>query len=242
MAFQIAELNLSFHTRNWADELEVICGENTPVNKTAFLVKNKPIQKFIKRIIDIILSLTAIFFLAPVFAAVAVAILLDSRGPVFFKQERVGLNGKIFHMWKFRSMSIDADKKFEQVKKLNQTNCIMFKAKNDPRITKVGKFIRKYSLDELPQLFNILIGEMSLVGPRPPLQREVMQYKNWHHVKFLGKPGLTGLWQVSGRSNITDFDKVISLDYEYLRNWNLWVDLKIILKTVPVVLSAEGAG
>jgi len=242
MAFQVAGLDLSPHTKNWADELEVVYNNNLPVNKTAFLVRKKPVQKVIKRMIDIVLSLMAIIFLAPMLMTVIVMIKLDSAGPAFFKQKRIGQDGKPFYMYKFRSMVADAESKFKQVKDLNETNCIMFKSKQDPRITKIGKFIRKYSIDELPQLFNVLIGNMSLVGPRPPLPREVEQYKNWHHVKFLGKPGITGLWQVSGRSNITDFDKVISLDYEYLRKWSILMDFAIMFKTVPVVLSGDGAG
>ncbi len=214
---------------------------NLPLNSITFLIKNKPIQKRIKRFMDFSLSLLALIVLSPVFLLIILAIKFETRGPALFKQERIGLDEKIFYMYKFRSMVIDAEKRFEEVKSLNQTNSVMFKSKEDPRITKVGKFIRKYSLDELPQLLNILTGEMSIVGPRPPLPRELEHYQKWHHVKFFGKPGLTGLWQVSGRANIKDFNKVISLDYEYLRDWNILKDIYIILKTIPVVLSADGA-
>lgn len=223
------------------ENLGIIYESALPIQNQKFLVREKPIQLKIKRFTDIILSLTAICVLAPLFALLYVLIRLDSKGSAIYKQERVGLNEKIFYMYKFRSMVIDADEQFEKVKKMNQTNSIMFKAKHDPRITTIGKFIRKYSLDELPQLFNILKGEMTIVGPRPPLPRELKHYSKWHHVKFLGKPGLTGLWQVSGRANIKNFDKVIALDYEYIRNWNLLMDFAIILKTIPVVLSADGA-
>ena len=237
-----ASLNSWHQVGNWAEKLAIVYNVNLPVDRPAFLVKKKPVQQFIKRAVDIVLSLAAIILLSPVFLLLIALIKMDSKGVALFKQERVGLNEKIFYMYKFRSMVEDAEEKFEQVQGLNQTNCVMFKAKEDPRITKVGKFIRKYSLDELPQLFNILKGDMSLVGPRPPLMRELGGYKAWHHVKFLGKPGLTGLWQVSGRSNIRDFDKVISLDYEYLRKWNILMDFKIMFRTIPVVLSADGAG
>jgi len=215
---------------------------NEPAAKYLFLVKNKPVQDRIKRLMDIILSLTAITMLAPLFILLIISIKADSKGSAIFKQERVGLKKKPFYMYKFRSMVVDAEEKFEQVKVLNHTNPIMFKSEQDPRITRVGKFIRKYSLDELPQLFNILKGEMSLVGPRPPLPRELSGYKHWHYVRFSKTPGLTGLWQVSGRATIKDFDQVVGLDYKYIRNWNLLFDLRIIFKTIPVVLSGQGAG
>lgn len=211
------------------------------VNKF-YLVTEKPVQESIKRIFDITLSLATIIILCPVLVLLIILIKLDSKGPAIFKQARVGLKGKQFYMYKFRSMVEDAEEKFEHVKDLNHTNPIMFKAKKDPRITKIGKFIRRYSLDELPQVFNVLKGEMSLVGPRPPLPRELKNYKHWHYVRFAKTPGLTGWWQVSGRANIKDFDKVVSLDYEYIRNWNLLFDFKIILKTIPVVISGNGAG
>lgn len=206
------------------------------------IVEEKPFQQAVKRLMDIVLSLTAIILLSPLLIFVAIAIKMDSKGPVLFNQERLGYKKKKFNMYKFRSMVTDAEERFEEVKKLNETNHIMFKSEDDPRITKIGKFIRKYSIDELPQLFNILIGDMSIVGPRPPLPRELVNYEKWHHVKFLKPQGLTGLWQVSGRANIKDFDKVIHLDYDYIKNWNLLLDIAIILKTIPVVISAKGSG
>jgi len=215
---------------------------NIPIPELVVLTKKKPIQKVMKRIIDIALSLISIIVLSPLFVLLIVLIKNDSKGSAIFKQARVGLNGKYFYMYKLRSMVEDAEEQFEQVKDLNRTNHVMFKAKSDPRITKIGKFIRRYSLDELPQVFNVLKGEMSLVGPRPPVPRELKHYKQWHHVRFLAKPGLTGLWQVSGRATIKDFDKVVSLDYEYIKKWNLLLDIKIIFKTVPVVISGNGAG
>lgn len=212
-----------------------------PIENIDLLVEHKPYQQAIKRAMDIVLSLTAIICLSPVLLLIAILIKLDSKGPIFFEQERIGYREKRFNMLKFRSMVVDAESQFEKVKALNETNHIMFKSKDDPRITRVGKFLRKSSLDELPQLFNILKGDMALVGPRPPLERELVNYEKWHHVKFLRPQGLTGLWQVSGRSEITDFDDVIHLDYQYNKNWNIWFDIKIILKTVPVVLFGKGA-
>ncbi|MEI8388558.1 MAG: sugar transferase [bacterium] len=205
------------------------------------LSERKPFQWKMKRVMDVVLSSTAIILLAPLFLFLIVLIKLDSKGPAVFKQKRVGFNKKEFYMYKFRSMVVDAEEKFEQVKKHNQTNPIMFKAVNDPRLTKVGKFIRKYSLDELPQLFNIIRGEMSIVGTRPPLLRELQNYKDWHYVRFETIPGLTGMWQVSGRSDIKDFDAVVRLDYKYIKNWNILMDLQIILKTIPVVINGSGA-
>lgn len=221
--------------------LKSVCAKKTPLSLRKMLVKNKPVQKVIKRIFDFTMSLFALIVLSPLIILIVILIKATSKGPAFFKQERIGLYEKPFKMYKFRSMIIDADEKFEKIKNLNQTNEVMFKSKDDPRITLIGKFLRKYSLDELPQLINVLNGEMSIVGPRPPLAREVKMYKKWHYVKFLAKPGLTGLWQVSGRSRIKNFNLVIALDYKYIKNWNIFMDLKIILKTIPVVLFAKGA-
>lgn len=212
-----------------------------PIENIDLLVEKKPYQQAIKRAMDIVLSLTAIICLSPVLLLIAVLIKLDSKGSVLFNQERIGYKQKRFNMYKFRSMVVDAEEQFDKVKTLNETNHIMFKSKDDPRITRMGKFLRKSSLDELPQLFNILKGDMSIVGPRPPLERELVKYEKWHHVKFLRPQGLTGLWQVSGRAEIKEFDDVIHLDYQYNKNWNILMDIKIILKTIPVVLSAKGA-
>lgn len=225
----------------YIDKKALTCNFGRCIEKLNQEIEDKPFQQAIKRLMDIVLSLTAIILLSPVIILVSILIKLDSKGPAIFKQERVGHKHKRFFMYKFRSMVEDAEEKFEEVKDLNHTNPIMFKSKKDPRITKIGKIIRKSSLDELPQLFNILKGDMTLVGPRPPLPRELVNYEQRHHVKFLKPQGLTGLWQVSGRSTIKDFDKVIDLDYEYIKNWNLLLDIKIILKTIPAVLSAKGA-
>lgn len=203
--------------------------------------KSHSIQWLIKRIFDFTASFTGIILIFPVLLIIVLAIKLDSKGSAIFKQKRIGLNGKEFYMYKFRSMKLDAEKELEKLEKFNETNDGMFKLFNDPRVTKVGKFIRKYSIDELPQLFNVLKGEMSLVGPRPPIGRELEVYKNWHYIRFATLPGLTGLWQVSGRSKIVNFDDVVKLDYEYVNKWSLLLDMKILLKTIPVVIFGKDA-
>lgn len=198
--------------------------------------KDKPFQIFIKRFVELNGTFLGLILLSPILITIAVAIKLTSKGPVLFKQKRIGQHGKEFYMYKFRSMYLDAEERIEDLKKYNQTNELMFKMKNDPRITKVGKFLRKYSLDEFPQLFNVLKGEMSLVGFRPPLPAEVLQYNEWHYVRFAMMPGLTGPWQVNGHSKIKKFDEVINLEYEYAKNWSLIKDITILLKTIPIVL------
>lgn len=200
------------------------------------LKKRRPLQWWCKRMVDITGSLAGLLVLSPLLAATAVAIKLESPGPVIYKQKRYGLRGRQFDMYKFRSMRQDADAELEKLLAYNETNAGMFKMFNDPRVTRVGRFIRKYSIDELPQLFNVLKGDMSLVGPRPPIEREVRNYKNWHYLRFATLPGLTGIWQVSGRSRVKDFDSVVKMDYQYINEWNLLLDFKLIFKTFPVVL------
>ncbi|HTP50996.1 MAG TPA: sugar transferase [Anaeromyxobacteraceae bacterium] len=193
-----------------------------------------------KRVFDVASSALALLVAAPVLVAVAVGIKLESRGPVFFRQRRVGLNGRPFTMYKFRSMHMDAEARLESLRALNEAKGPVFKMRNDPRITRVGRFIRKTSLDELPQFFNVLLGEMSIVGPRPPVPAEVRQYKRWQRRRLSVKPGITCTWQVSGRSNI-DFDQWMELDLDYIDNWSLWKDIQICFRTIPAVLSSRGA-
>lgn len=194
----------------------------------------------VKRMIDIAVSLIAVLVLIPLAAVVAVAIKLDSKGPVFFKQARVGRNGTLFTLYKFRSMHENADQIKQSLGHMNEAEGPVFKIKRDPRITKIGAFIRKTSLDELPQFMNVLRGEMSLVGPRPPLPQEVERYTDYQRGRLAVKPGLTCLWQVQGRSSVS-FDRWVELDLEYIRRQSLWLDVTIMLKTIPAVLKGTGA-
>ena len=199
-------------------------------------------SKAIKRAIDIIGSLVGIIVFSPSMLVTAIAIKLDSKGPAIFKQKRAGINGSTFMMYKFRSMCVDAEELKEKLQEQNEVkDGMMFKIKDDPRITKVGRFIRKTSIDELPQFFNVLFGSMSLVGTRPPTLDEVEKYERSHWRRMSIKPGITGMWQVSGRSQITDFDKIVELDTEYIDNWSIWLDFKIMIKTVFSMLQRKGA-
>jgi exopolysaccharide biosynthesis polyprenyl glycosylphosphotransferase len=193
-----------------------------------------------KRAFDVFVSAAVLFVLSPAFLAIAVAIKLESPGPVFFRQRRVGRNGRSFMMLKFRSMFRDAEERLAALRAHNEMSGPVFKMANDPRVTRVGKFLRKTSLDELPQFWNVLMGDMSVVGPRPPIPAEVKQYKRWQRRRLSVKPGITCTWQVSGRNNI-DFDRWMELDLEYIDNWSLWRDMEICLKTVPAVLTSRGA-
>ncbi|MHC8608828.1 sugar transferase [Paenarthrobacter ureafaciens] len=197
-------------------------------------------QRVAKRLFDVVVSAILIILASPLMLALAALVRLDSKGPVLFRQNRVGIEGKPFQMLKFRSMVIDAEERLSELQSLNEGNGLLFKVKNDPRITRVGYILRKYSLDELPQLFNILSGSMSLVGPRPPLPREVESYEHDVRRRLLVKPGLTGLWQVSGRSNLSWQDSV-RLDLYYVENWSLAGDLVIILRTIRAVFLGTGA-
>ena len=197
--------------------------------------------RFIKRALDIVVSLTALILVSPLFLVVAVAVWIEDGGPVFFTQTRVGQFGRLFKMVKIRSMCLDAEQRLKELLAKNQhQEGVTFKLKDDPRITRVGKWLRKYSLDELPQLYNVLKGDMSLVGPRPPLPREVAMYSLAHRRRLATRPGITCLWQISGRSNI-DFSGQVKLDVTYIENQSLWSDLKILLRTIPAVLSGKGA-
>ncbi|WP_462406992.1 sugar transferase [Gracilibacillus sp. Marseille-QA3620] len=196
---------------------------------------------YTKRLIDIIGSLLGIIFLSLLFIVVAILIKIeDPKGPVFFIQKRVGLNGKEFNMYKFRSMVADAEEKLKELLKYNEVSGAMFKMKDDPRITKIGKFIRKTSIDELPQLFNVLRGEMSLVGPRPPLPREVEMYSDYDRQRLMVTPGCTGLWQVTARNSV-GFKEMVELDLQYVEKRNLLLDIIIIFKTIAVLFGSKDA-
>lgn len=197
-------------------------------------------QLIMQRVTDIVVAVAALLLLSPIFIGTAIAIKLDSRGPIFFAQERIGLNRRKFKMVKFRSMVADAEKRRKDVESLNVVEGPMFKAKSDPRITRVGRFIRKYSIDELPQIFNVLVGHMSLVGPRPALPNEVNQYSWTQHRRLSVKPGMTGLSQVRGRSDLS-FKETLDLDLTYIDQWSLGLVFRILLSTIPAVLKGRGA-
>jgi len=194
----------------------------------------------IKRAMDIVGASLALLFGWPLFALIALAIKLDSPGPVLFTQERVGKDYKRFTIYKFRSMRVGAEEELESLKEAVEHNDVTFKLRDDPRMTRVGRFLRRFSLDEMPQFINALKGEMSLVGPRPPIPAEVAQYQPWHLKRLTVPPGLTGMWQVSGRSELT-FDEMVLLDLYYIEHWSPWLDFAIILRTIPTALLGDGA-
>ena len=195
----------------------------------------------LKTIIDFIGGLVGTILSFPIILITAIPLLIESPGPLIFKQARVGKNGRIFNIYKLRSMYVDAEERKQALMSQNKMDGLMFKMDNDPRITKVGKFIRKFSIDELPQFWNVLKGDMSLIGTRPPTVEEFEQYESHHKRRLSMKPGITGLWQVSGRSDIQDFEEVVRLDCEYIDTWSPALDVKILLKTVNVVLTHKGA-
>ncbi|WP_026518088.1 sugar transferase [Butyrivibrio sp. MC2021] len=198
-------------------------------------------EQVLKRALDLVVSVVVAIVLSPLMLITCIAIKLDSPGPAFFKQKRVGQNGRIFDIYKFRSMCVDAEDRRHELEDQNEMDGFMFKIKDDPRVTRVGKFIRRTSIDELPQLFNVIRGEMSLVGTRPPTTKEVSGYKRsqWRRISI--KPGITGLWQISGRNDIKSFDEVVELDLKYIDNWTIWSDIEILFKTVGVLLRRKGA-
>ena len=203
-------------------------------------VNERPFYHVVKRLFDIVASACALILLSPLFLFLVIKIRSEDGGPAFYSQERIGKNEKPFKMWKFRSMVVDADKMLDKLEDQNEIDGAMFKIKDDPRITKIGHVIRKYSLDELPQLWNVLIGDMSLVGPRPPLPSEVEEYTNYDKQRLTVMPGCTGLWQVTRRSE-ADFDEMVWLDIVYINHSGLWEDLKLIIKTVLVMIHPNGA-
>jgi exopolysaccharide biosynthesis polyprenyl glycosylphosphotransferase len=202
---------------------------------------HQPGYLLLKRIIDFVLSFVALIILSPLLGVIAILVKTTSPGGVLFKQQRCGLNGRVFTLYKFRTMVSDAEAQLETLRRHNLMEGPAFKMENDPRVTKVGWFLRKFSLDELPQLLNVLKGQMSLVGPRPPLPQEVKQYDQWQRRRLSMRPGITCFWQINGRNKITDFNKWAKLDLEYIDHWSLWLDIVILVKTIPVVLLTRGA-
>jgi exopolysaccharide biosynthesis polyprenyl glycosylphosphotransferase len=201
---------------------------------------DKAVACLVKRVVDTALSLLLLIFLAPLFLVIGAAIKLTSSGPAFYVSDRIGKKGRVFRLWKFRTMKVDADCMKASLAASNERDGILFKIKNDPRVTPIGRFLRKFSLDELPQLFNVLWGDMSLVGPRPPLANEVARYELKHYRRLEVLPGLTGLWQVRARHD-PSFDQYVALDIAYVENWNFWMDLKILVRTAEVVLRGTGS-
>jgi len=201
---------------------------------------DRALALLLKRAVDIVLSSALLLMLAPLFVMIGLLVTLTSPGPAFYVSERIGKKGRVFRLWKFRTMMVGADSMKAQLAAANERNGILFKIKNDPRVTPVGRFLRKFSLDELPQLFNVLWGDMSLVGPRPPLANEVAQYEVKHYRRLDVLPGLTGLWQVRARHD-PSFDQYVALDIAYVENWNFWMDLKILVRTAEVVLRGTGS-
>ena len=202
--------------------------------------RTDPVYDTVQSVMDVTISLMALLVLLPVLAVIALCICLETPGPVLFKQKRVGKDGKEFWFYKFRSMVTDAEKQRDMLLPMNEGSGLLFKIKNDPRITRTGRFIRRSSLDELPQLLNILIGDMSLVGPRPALPAEVSQYGLRQRSRLSVKPGLTGLWQVSGRSDLP-FDRSIELDLQYVAHRSIGLNVQILLMTIPAVFTGRGA-
>lgn len=213
---------------------------NIDINVEANKKENKIIYEFLKRSLDIIASICGLILLSPVLLIVSILIKMESKGPIFFMQKRIGLNGKEFNMYKFRSMVVNAEELKEKLKDKNEMSGPMFKIKDDPRITKVGKFIRKTSIDELPQLVNVLKGEMSLVGPRPSLPDEVKEFEKWMLRRLNVKPGITCYWQVMGRNKI-GFEDWMRLDVKYVNERSFWLDIKLIFKTFFVLFGDENA-
>ncbi len=238
------ELNINFNLVPDVFELQVNALDFQEINGVPLIgLKDNRLTGFnyaVKRLVDIVMCMMVLAVAIIPMSLIALAVKLDSPGPIILRQTRVGKNGKPFMFFKFRSMYNDAEQRLEELKKYNETGGVTFKMADDPRRTRVGKVIRRTSLDELPQIFNILLGQMSFVGPRPGLEREMEQYRDWHYRRLEVTPGLTGLSQVSGRSKLK-FDDTARLDIYYVENWSLWLDLKILLRTVPAVLKKEGA-
>jgi exopolysaccharide biosynthesis polyprenyl glycosylphosphotransferase len=205
-----------------------------------FAIREPMAYRAAKRVFDLLVAIAALVLLLPIIPLIAVMIKLDTPGPVFFRQQRVGRRGRPFAFYKFRSMFVDADERKKEVEALNEQDGPVFKVRSDPRVTNVGRFLRRSSLDEIPQIFNVVKGEMSIVGPRPPLPSEVLRYQPWHRRRLEVTPGITCLWQISGRSHLS-FNEWMRLDMEYLKQRSLRADLVIFFKTIPAVIARKGA-
>ena len=245
LAKQLVIMGINVHVKiNQVFDEKLKCTADSINGISVLTTTMKRISKgelFLKRAMDICGGLIGVFFTAIIFLFVAPIIYIQSPGPIFFSQQRVGKNGRKFKIYKFRSMHTDAEERKKELMEKNKMSGFMFKVDHDPRIFPFGNFIRKTSLDEFPQFFNVLKGDMSLIGTRPPTVDEYEQYELHHKGRLAMKPGLTGMWQASGRSNITDFEEVVKLDTEYIRNWSLGLDIKILFKTAMMVLAGKGA-
>jgi len=214
-----------------------------PANEGAspeFVIRDGAPYRIAKRVFDLAVAAAALVLLIPIIPLIAVMIKLDTPGPVFYRQQRVGRRGRVFDFYKFRSMFADADERKKEVEALNEQDGPVFKVRSDPRVTSVGRFLRRSSLDEIPQIFNVVKGQMSIVGPRPPLPSEVLRYQPWHRKRLEVTPGITCLWQISGRSHVS-FNEWMRLDMEYIKQRSLRTDLLILLKTIPAVIARKGA-
>ena len=238
----LEKLQKDQQTDDWMPRLERVLEETAgvPLVTVAF-PERKMRDTILKRAMDIFGSLVGLVISVPIILITAIPLKLESKGPLFFKQQRVGLNGRIFCIYKLRSMYQNADAQKGELMDNNKMQGFMFKMDDDPRITRVGRFIRRTSIDELPQFWNVLKGDMSLVGTRPPTVDEYNQYQSHHKRRLSMKPGITGMWQVSGRSNIQNFEEVVKLDVTYIDNWSLALDMKILFKTIAIVFSGRGA-
>lgn len=233
--------NLAFESSSHGSFSFVELWQPSPMEQdTIWWVSSSQAYQYSKRVIDLVIAIPSLIILTPLFVLIAVLIKLDSVGPVFFQQIRVGQWGQTFGCLKFRSMYVDAEERKKELMSINEADGPVFKIKGDPRITRIGRIIRKLSIDEIPQLINVLRGEMSLVGPRPPLPSEVIKYSYYQLRRLDVKPGITGLQQVSGRSDL-DFNEWISLDIEYIERRSFWFDFLILFRTIPAVISTRGA-
>ena len=232
VAVDLFELKISKAKYRYLEKFPLLTFESTP---------DKLLHLFIKRLFDVVISGVALVIVSPILVIAAIMVKITSKGNIFFKQRRCSLNGRQFTLYKFRTMVENAESQLKELLVHNEMKGPVFKMKNDPRLTKVGGSLRKYSIDELPQLWNVFKGDMSLVGPRPPLPAEVVKYEPWQRRRLSMRPGITCLWQASGRNKITDFNEWMNLDLEYIDNWSLWLDGKILMKTLPVVMFGTGA-
>lgn len=233
-------VTMLLETKNQSSHAQVAMVGDLPVLKFHTVSLNET-QIFLKRVIDVIGSTIGMVFFGIAFVILYPIIKIESPGPVIFKQNRVGKNGRVFQVWKFRSMGINAEAQQAALMGANEMTGHMFKMSNDPRVTRVGAFIRRTSIDELPQFYNVLRGDMSLVGTRPPTVNEVREYESHHRKRISITPGITGMWQVSGRNDIENFEEVVRMDTEYIKNWSVFMDIKILLKTIQVVLIQRGS-